>query len=438
MRKLWEIIKREYLTRVRKKTFLLMTVLGPLLFAGIFVAPFLLSSIGSEQKVVAVKDESALFEASFPTTEKFVFTPHPADLASAKTLLDSGDYDAVLHIPPMDIKKKKFKTTLYSTQSFSITALRSIRSKIEERIKDLKLKRSGLDPEFIAELNPEVDIQTLNIKEGKEKTTNTAVTSIMGLAGALLIYLFIFLYGAQVMRGVIEEKTNRIVEVVISSVKPFQLMMGKIVGLAAVGLTQFFLWVILTLLITAGVTSFLGVDQVMKSQQERSQMVPMSEEAQGPAVNEQSVEIYQALADMNLWKWGATFIFYFLGGYILYSSLFAAIGSLADMDTDTQQFMLPVSTPLILGIIISQVSLEDPSGPLAVWGSIIPFTSPVVMMVRIPFGVPAWQYILSMALLIGTFIGITAFAGRIYRMGVLMYGKKFTYKDLMRWIRYGS
>lgn len=280
---------------------------------------------------------------------------------------------------------------------------------------------------------------------------------IVGYIGGFLIYFFIFLFGSQVMRGVIEEKTNRIVEIVVSSVRPFQLMMGKIIGIGLVGLTQFGLWVVLTLIIVTGAKPLIApqmttpaaqeinAQSIMESQSANQAMPFQGAASQQAAANQSSNDVsqnlgaqhlFEALQDINFVLIIGVFIFFFLGGYLLYGSLFAAIGSAVDNETDTQQFMLPITIPLILAIIVLVSGISNPQGGIAFWFSIIPFTSPILMMARLPFGVPEWQVLLSMALLVLTFMGTTWLSAKIYRTGILMYGKKVNYKELWKWIRY--
>jgi ABC-2 type transport system permease protein len=297
-------------------------------------------------------------------------------------------------------------------------------------------------------IRTDVKITTYKTDEGgAEQKSYTEVTMVVGLVSSIMIYMFIFMFGAQVMRGVIEEKTNRIIEVIVSSVKPFQLMMGKIIGVALVGLTQFLLWIVFTfIIITAVQTAF--PQQFKKTQAEQVKISGSSVALPNDAApvaqnsisadtgNEKVNEIFEAFSSINLPVMIMSFFFYFLFGYLLYGALFAAIGSAVDNETDTQQFMLPVTVPLILSIVVAQTVIQNPESPLAFWMSMIPFTSPVIMMVRIPFGVPTWEIALSIGLLILGFLGTTWLAAKIYRTGILMYGKKSNYKELWKWIRY--
>jgi ABC-2 type transport system permease protein len=277
--------------------------------------------------------------------------------------------------------------------------------------------------------------------EGDEKKSFTEVSMVIGIFAGILIYFFIFLFGAQVMRGVIEEKTSRIVEIIVSSVKPFQLMMGKIIGIALVGLTQFLIWVVFTLSIvgifTASFSDKLPTDQSAKFSNENALFaMPQNQAAEIPA--DKIGEVFEAIFSVNYGVMIFSFLIFFLGGYLLYAALFAAIGSAVDNETDTQQFMLPITIPMIFAIIMAQFVTNNPESSLAFWLSIIPFTSPIIMMVRLPFGVPYWELALSISLLIMGFLATTWMAGKIYRTGILMYGSKVTYKTLWKWIKFKS
>jgi len=328
---------------------------------------------------------------------------------------------------------------LYSDVQPDIDTKMYIENQIVEQLRSEKLKQLGFDEEKLKTVNPKVEVKTIKLKAGgKEEISSTEIIMGIGFFAAIIIYMFIFIYGVQIMRGVIEEKTSRVVEILISSVKPFQLMMGKIVGIALVALTQFILWIVLTGVIIGFVSPIIGLD---KAKPEMAQQFingnnvaqEMQKMDNGNGFFNEAVATFTNLPIGTLLF---SFVFYFLGGYLLYGSLFAAIGGAVDNDTDTQQFMLPITIPLILSIMLAQAIIRDPNGNLAFWFSIIPFTSPVIMMIRIPFGVPGWEIALSMGLLILTFIGTTWLASKIYRIGILMYGKKVTYKELWKWIKY--
>jgi len=311
---------------------------------------------------------------------------------------------------------------------------------IAETIEDQKLHDLyNLSYDQVSGLRPDVNIIANKIDEkGQSKEKSDGLAEGLGMFFAFVIYMFIFLFGVQVMRGVIEEKTSRIVEVIISSVKPFQLMMGKIIGIALVALTQVALWIVLSSTIFMGLKATFGEELEQAQMNKIEQMESISPEIKGDSDSNSSAQIFEKLqekmATINFPLVLGCFIFFFLGGYLLYGSLFAAVGSAVDNETDTQQFMLPITIPLILGIVLAQVVMDNPDGSVAFWASIVPFTSPIIMMVRVPFGVESWELILSMVLLIATFIGTTWMAGKIYRTGILMYGKKVNFKEIGKWL----
>ena len=299
-------------------------------------------------------------------------------------------------------------------------------------IEEIKLDRSGLDREVIENLKVSLDISTINLSEGKETESNVGVATVVGYLAAFMTYFFIFYYGTQILRGVIEEKTNRIIEVIVSSVKPFQLMMGKILGIGFVGLTQFVLWAVLTTAVSSGIFYAFGITELDTSNQLNQTMDIQDAEAMA-AANDRSSEMFEAIFSQDYTLIVFAFVFYFLGGFFLYGALFAAVGSAIDHESDAQQFMLPITIPLIVSIIALTAILNEPNGSLAFWLSVIPFTSPVIMMMRIPFEVPLWELILSMISLIVGFIFTTWIAGRIYRVGIFIYGTKVNYKSLAKW-----
>lgn len=335
---------------------------------------------------------------------------------------------------------------VYETQP-SIHAIRHIETVLSNDIEKFKLAKYGINQATMDAAKTNVSLVTKKIDEtGQENSANTEVSMMVGLFSGLLIYMFIFLYGVQVMRGVIEEKTSRIIEVIISSVKPFELMMGKIIGIALVGLTQFLLWIVLTTSLISGSQAIIesqfskddlggqSIEEVMSSNQVA---VPQEAEEEVAQFNEAALDDFMKSFDtINFAVIIGSFLFYFLGGYLLYSALFAAVGSAVDNEADSQQFMLPITIPIIFSFVMAQYVISNPEGALSFWLSIIPFTSPIIMMVRIPFGVPYWELALSMAMLVIGFIGTTWLAGRIYRTGILMYGKKINYKELWKWLRY--
>lgn len=434
MSKVGLIIRREYLSRVRKKSFIIMTIVGPLLMGGIFASVFLLNRVDTERKTIAIVDDSNLFTGKFKDTERLHFIYTTSNVDSLRRHSKDSSYFGVLHIPAASSLPSLEKAViLYSVSQPGIELVGRIKFTLEKEINTSKYIAAGIDEKKLQEIKTVVDIQTQDMEKNK---TYTGLTTGIGFAAGLLIYMFIFIYGAMVMRGVLEEKTSRIVEVIISSVRPFQLMLGKILGVALVGLTQFLLWIVLTFIVVQAVSITL-IDG--KTQQEQMQEILKTQQMQeGIAESQGSIaeEMTAAIDSVNIPLILGMFLFYFVGGYLLYSALFAAIGAAADSETDTQQFMLPVTIPLILAYIAAATVINNPQGNVAFWFSIIPFTSPIVMMVRIPFGVPYTDVILSMVLLILGFLATTWLAGRIYRTGILMYGKKVSYRELLKWITY--
>lgn len=435
------ILQREYLSRVKKKSFIIMTILGPLLMATLMIAPVLIAKYADddENRILIVDEKPELFTTRMPNSESVIFENTRLSLDSAKKQFDKEKYYGILYMPA-DIVRNPGGAMLFTQKQANLSVTEYIESTLEKQIEEDKLKSEGITKETLDAIKTSVDLKTLTFK-GEENSA--ALASAVGLIGALLIYLFVFLYGVQVMRGVIEEKTNRIVEVIISSVKPFELMMGKIVGIALVGLTQFLLWIILTFAITSVASSMLMTSKmdVQKIAAKQTPAALDSEAMKELGVNaekkaEGMEKVFMYIDSINFPLIVACFLIYFLGGYLLYSALFAAIGAAVDNETETQQFMLPVTIPLILAFVVAQSVIQNPDSTMAFWFSIIPLTSPVVMMVRIAFGVPAWELTLSISLLILGFIGATWLAAKIYRTGILLYGKKVTYKELMRWLFY--
>lgn len=443
MNKISLIIKREYLTRVRKKSFIVMTILGPILMAALLFIVFWLGMKENNNHKIMVIDENmgVLGEIASTETIKFDYQTN-LSLSDAKKMFHETNYTGILHIPP-DVTKFNAANLFFKKQP-SALAIRAIEKSLESVVEELKLIQNNINKKDYYDVKTTMNVKTIKFKEpGKEEVVDKDQTWV-GFIFGLMIYMFIFLYGVQVMRGVIEEKSNRIVEVIISSVKPFQLMMGKIIGVALVGFTQFALWVLLTTILFSTLQTVVFKDVYDPTIIAEMQMTPeMMEEVQS-AQGIDKLNIYDPnniLNRINFPLMLGMFAFYFLGGYLLYSALFAAVGSAVDSETDTQQFMLPVTLPLIFAYMISIFIAENPDGPAAFWFSIIPFTSPIVMMVRLAIGIgdggiPVWEAALSMILLIVGFIFTTWIAGKIYRTGILMYGKKVSYKELWKWLTY--
>ncbi|MDF1549009.1 MAG: ABC transporter permease [Bacteroidales bacterium] len=440
MSKIGLIIKREYLTRVRKKSFIIMSILGPVLMAALIVVPVILTTMAPDnEKKIAVADYTGTFKDIFKEQEQLKFNYINLDsVESLKSNFSKSGYYALLVLPDSANGKN---VQLLSDVQPDINTKMSISRAIEGKLRSEKLKEIGIDEDKLNAIETDVNIKTIKINsDGSEEISSTEVIMGIGFITGLIIYMFIFIYGAQVMRGVLEEKTNRVVEILVSSVKPFQLMMGKIIGVAMVALTQVALWVILSTIIISVVLPLVGADNIKPEMTEQMvQGTNMPQEMQN--INNGDDFLSEAMSTFTNLPIGEllfSFVFFFIGGYLLYASLFAAIGGAVDNETDTQQFMLPITVPLILSIVMAQVVIQNPNGAVAFWFSIIPFTSPVIMLLRIPFGVPGWELALSMVLLIATFIGTTWLAGKIYRVGILMYGKKVSYKEIWKWLRYSG
>jgi ABC-2 type transport system permease protein len=386
-----------------------------------------------------------MFVNKLENTEEVNFNYEFRSLKDAQEDLnnENAKYTAVLHIPKVVVTHPKTVQIFYKDKPKN-SSIKHMSKEIAKTIEDKKLQDLyNLSYDQVAGLRPKVEIVVNKMNDsGKAEEKSDGLASGLGMAGAFIIYMFIFIFGVQVMRGVIEEKTNRIVEVIISSVKPFQLMMGKIVGVALVALTQIGLWVVLSGAIYMGATAFFGneFENAQKNRIEQIESLNPESTENMDNMGEESVmaSIQAKMATINFPLVLGCFVFFFIGGYLLYGSLFAAVGAAVDNETDTQQFMMPITIPLILGIVMAQVVMQNPDGALAFWASIIPFTSPIVMMVRIPFGVDTWEVLLSMGLLILTFIGTTWVAARIYRTGILMYGKKPSFKEIGKWIKHKS
>lgn len=440
MNKILLIIQREFLSRVKKKTFVIMTILGPILFAGLMIAPALLASLPEGPKRILVLDQAYILDFEKGTNEyKFDYLPpKELDFDAAKKVFEESDHDAFLFIPLSESGALDYiqrNSQLIAKKNVSLSMDGFISKRIEKNISNQLLLDLGVNPEVVAQVKPNVSLKKFSLgdddNEGKVEESNTEIKMAIGFATGFLIYFFIFLYSSQVMRGVIEEKSNRIVEVIISSVRPFQLMMGKIIGIGSVGILQFLIWVFLSFgLYGVASTYFLKDKMDTTTIMEAQQNMPNGGDVP------QLLQIQESVSNINFPLVLTAFLIFFLGGYFLYGSLFAAVGSAVDNETDTQQFMLPITLPLILGIVLATNVIENPDGPIAFWFSMIPLTSPIVMMIRIPFGVPMWELALSIALLVGGFILTTWMAGKIYRTGILMYGKKVSYKELYKWLKY--
>ncbi len=452
MNKISIIIKREYMTRVRKKSFIIMTILAPILMASIIIVPTLVM-VNQEQdykKIAVVEDNSDLFKGAIKNTKnlEFVYLDN-VKVDDLKNSFEQAGYYGILYISP-EIVNTPNAVQLISKKQPPIDNLQYIESSLEKEIERQKLMTYNIEnlDEIMKNVETKVSIQTQKIGDsGEVKSTSTGIAMALAYIGGFLMYMLVFMFGSQVMRGVIEEKTSRVVEVIVSSVKPVQLMMGKIVGIALVGLTQFMIWVFLTFAIV-GVLKSTVLKKTDMTEASQNMSKSLMAEGQQTAVATKSAEINPDLAEfsklfdsaMNQ-PWGliiVSFIFYFITGYLLYASIFAAIGSAVDNETETQQFMLPVTIPIILALMVAMGTMQNPESSLSFWCSMIPLTSPIVMIARIPFGVPYWQLAVSMFLMVITFIAFVWMAAKVYRTGILMYGKKTSWKEMWKWLRYSG
>ena len=436
MNKIGLIIKREYLTRVRKRSFIILTFLGPILLAAIYIIPIMLAlNSSNDHMLVAVVDESRWFEERFTNNENHTFvTMQGQSIDSVKEMVKNGVFDMALYVPPTQLNIPS-NAVVYSIRQVPLEVETYINSVMKKEIEDQKLMAQGVDPEIVSAVKTDINLQIMRMDEkGNEKETFTKIQFALGIGLSMLVYMFIIFFGGQVMQGVSEEKTSRIIEVIVSSVKPFQLMMGKIIGVSLVALTQFVMWILLTGVLYVSFSAFIGISHpdLLSAGTVMSQEIT----SDGIMNNESVQSILQIIHSIDFSTIILCFLIFFILGYLLYATIYAAIGSLVDNNTDSQQFTLPVTVPLIIAIISSFYIVNNPDSSLSVWLSMIPFTSPISMMVRIPFGVPIWQIVVSVLLLLGTFVLMTWIAAKIYRTGILMYGKKLSYKEIFKWIKY--
>lgn len=430
------IIKREYLSKVRKKSFIIMTILSPFIIAAIPLLIGYLTSLNEDTvKSIYVLDESEFLSDSFQSNDQTIYTKlTEIDLETAKALSNQDQASGLLYIPKSSLESVAELIKFYSEESPSLTFISSLEYKIENKLSELKLQNEGIDLSLIDASKIYVSINQESFEGVKTSKTGSLMKLAFGTFSGLLLFMFIMIYGGMVMRSVIEEKTSRVIEVIISSVKPVQLMMGKIVGTSLVAVTQVVIWAILGFIFFIILTAVFGIDL---TDSQSSQQALVTEVLSSPGIGDEIKIIFNEFSNLPIANLLIAFLLYFIGGYLLYTSLFAAIGAAVDNETDSQQFMLPIMIPLILAIYVGGPTVvDDPHGTVCTVLSYIPFTSPVVMLMRIPFGVPIWQQLLSLTILVVTFIFTVWFAAKIYRIGILMYGKKPTYKDLYKWLKY--
>ena len=437
------IIAREYSSKIRNKWFLIMTLLGPILIAGIMILPIWLSLEENKAQRIIVVDETELFRKSLQSTRNVNFINIASTQEQGEMMLTQGEYTGMLYIPK---NFTKANSVIFKYKKVpDNTLLENIQKKIEEKYFELTLQANNIPDSVIHVSKTSVKLTRQKLKDdGKSVDNAYELKSKTGFIMAGIIYFFILFYGVQIMRGVMEEKSNRIIEVIVSSVKPFQLLIGKIIGIALVGLTQFLLWVLLTIGITLTLNNTVFKEIISDAQLQKENMELIEKqgvesnfaEIKAPETDIDLIKDRQSLADIPFLKIIISFGFYFLGGYLLYGALYAAFGAAVDSETDTQQFILPLTIPVIVSFILAQYVTANPHGTLAVWLSIIPFTSPIIMMVRMPFDPPAWQIAISVLSLIAGFILTTWMAAKIYRTGILLYGKKPSWKEIRKWLFY--
>lgn len=442
MNKTGIIIGREYSSRVKKKSFILMTLLGPFLIAGLMIGAIYLGLSDETQHMVLVVDETPVLENNLRVFEGQLKDSRTIKFNYGNEVLSNEEFNESPYTLMLVLNENIVENPmaeLISKKQPSLRARSTISKQVERIIEQEKLREHEIDYDtyrsFSTSLNLiDVDVNNMNRASRKQEK------AIVGFAFAVVIYFFIFLYGVQVMRGVIEEKTSRIVEVIISSVKPFQLMLGKIIGIALVGLTQFFLWVSLTAVLTIAAQAIFLPDLGDQAAMAEMQMTGAAAVDANEQIQTETMNKYFELFfhEINWFVMIGSFLFFFLGGYLLYASLFAAVGAAVDSEADTQQFMLPITIPLIFAFIVAEFALTNPEGSSTLIFSLVPLTSPIVMMLRVAMGVPILEFILSAVLLIGGFLFTTWLAGKIYRTGILMYGKKVNYRELWKWIRYSN
>lgn len=433
MHKVFLVIQREYLARVKKKSFLIATILTPLIFPAI-LAVFVWIAVEEKEnqslRVIEVVDETGLF--FMESSEQYAFSSSSKTLEEAKALVLEGKRYGALYLPKMELSSPQ-GIQFYGIENPSTALIGYLEAALKRKVEDLRLYANGIDPAVLKEIRTQVKIQSLTLGEaGEEVITDATVNYALGFLAGILIYLFIFIYGNQIMQGVIEEKSTRIVEILVSSLRPFQLMMGKIVGIGAVGLTQFLIWVFLVGTLSTIVVGVLGMQMPQQQAMEMANPELMAATSEAGDLG----GILHVIESIDFVRLIVAFIFYFLGGYLLYGALFAAVGAAVDTPSDAQQFMFPITIPLLVGYMSLFVFvLQDPYSSVSFWLSIVPLTSPIAMMGRISYGVPFWELALSMGLLMLGFLGTTWMASKVYRIGILMHGTKPTYRTLLKWIR---
>ncbi len=443
------ILSREYLTRVKKKSFLLTTFLVPIFFAAMCILPSVIMFMAKEEgKKIAVVDQSGIVMPYLEDSEAVAYADYSSEpVDSMKVRFEELGLDALVVVSPLDSVAKTVSVVSYSNKPLSVELKERIGSKAEEAVEDYRISLYDMGDlkQIMNDVQADVSVSTYTLDEsGEEKITSSEVYMIISMVLSIIIYMFIAMFSGMVMQSVIEEKASRVVEVLVSSVKATELMFGKIIGVACVALTQFFLWIVLTVVLVGGFSAFVGFDSLMGDPAQTEQMMEMTAQMGGVDVQEMTEvmadesgmgAVLSTLGNINWGQMILAFVVYFALGYLLYASFFAAIGSEVENEADTNQLQLPVTIPLMLAFFIALYAFNAPESAVVWWGSMIPFTSPIVMLARIPFGVPAWELALSIALLVGTFVACGWASAKIYKIGILMFGKKTTFKDLWKWLK---
>ena len=452
LRNIKTIISREYMTRVRKKSFLLTTFLVPIFFAAMCILPSVIIFLAKDKgKHVAVVDQSGIVMPYLVDTDAVDYTDYSAEAVdSVKSRFDDLGLDVLVVVSELDTLNRTVSVASYSEKPMSVDIKESMTSKINDAVEDyrISLYQMGDLKQIMEDVKSDVNMATYTLDDsGEEKITSSEVYMAVSMVFAIIIYMFIAMFSAMVMQSVIEEKASRVVEVLVSSVKATELMFGKIIGVACVALTQFLLWIILTLVLVGGFSAFGGFDSLMGDPDQVEQMMSMTggNMALGGMTAEELASMSQdkselgtvlsTLKDINWGQMILAFVVYFALGYLLYASFFAAIGSAVENEADTNQLQMPVTIPLLLAFFIAIYAFNAPDSTVVWWGSMIPFTSPIVMLARIPFGVPGWELALSIGLLVLTFLACGWISAKIYKIGILMFGKKTTFMDLWKWLR---
>ena len=449
MRNIKTIIGREYLTRVKKKSFLLTTFIVPILFAALCILPSVIMFMAKDTgKKIAVVDQSGIVMPYLVDTDAVDYQDYSAEPAdSMKAQFEELGLDVLVIVSPLDTVAKTVSVSSYSPKPLSMELKEGVQSKVNDAVEDYRLALYDITDlkQIMEDVKANISMSTYTMDEsGEEKITSSEVYMIISMILSIIIYMFIAMFSGMVMQSVIEEKASRVVEVLVSSVKATELMFGKIIGVACVALTQFFLWIVLTLVLVGGFSAFVGFDSLMGDTAQTEQMMEMTAQMGGVDMAEMTAAMQEeeglgavlsTLKDINWVQMIFAFIIYFALGYLLYASLFAAIGSAVENEADTTQLQMPITLPLMLAFFIALYAFNAPDSPIVWWGSMIPFTSPIVMLARIPFGVPMWELALSIALLAATFLACGWLSAKIYKIGILMFGKKTTFKDLWKWLK---